>query len=393
MAVSVAVYDDDPKLTKSVVSSIKKALGDDGDVTGISDADFKNSFDVLYKRHRAARNEGAVPSDKCLFDSVDVLVIDYDLIHSGASELLTAETVAYNVRCFSDCGVILALNQYGDPLFDLTLKGHIESFADVNLGATQIGNPNLWGKSKDGFRPWYWPNVVSYCADMRKKLRDVKKAFDADQSIGSMIGIPDSVLAAMPRSLTQFVGGDDIQSATVDAFVRHSGNALRRRDGEDVRDDNVVIRLAAARISKWLEQLVLPGQNILVDAPHLVSRYPSILTNRKGVQHWDALSRLANNDDCKMLSSVIKKYRLAKHHWLSKPVWFWPQLSEDSAISEVSEPWNATFPEYCFCEDVSAFHKRDSCREFVADTESPFARRYVKALDKIEYRPAVRFAM
>ena len=45
----------------------------------------------------------------------------------------TGERVAYIARCFSACGFIIALNQYnnqGQPIFDLTLPGHVNSFAD-----------------------------------------------------------------------------------------------------------------------------------------------------------------------------------------------------------------------------------------------------------------------
>ena len=42
-------------------------------------------------------------------------------------------------------------------------------------------------------------------------------------------------------------------------------------------DQGGIERVAAARLGKWLERLVLPGQNVLVDAPHLVSRFPSLV--------------------------------------------------------------------------------------------------------------------
>jgi hypothetical protein len=68
-------------------------------------------------------------------------------------------------------------------------------------------------------------------------------------------------------------------------FVTLSGNGLK---GKDQADDAAVARIAAARLSKWLEDIVLPAQEILVDAPHLVSRLPELLTGDPGrLATWD----------------------------------------------------------------------------------------------------------
>ena len=54
-------------------------------------------------------------------------IIDYDLLGSQAEKSptgsLTGEIIAYLVRCFSRCKLIIGLNQYGSNPFDLTLRG------------------------------------------------------------------------------------------------------------------------------------------------------------------------------------------------------------------------------------------------------------------------------
>ena len=106
-------------------------------------------------------------------DNASIFIIDYDLLSSQEegeekneeffTGSLTGEIVAYLVRCFSKCKLIIGLNQYGNNPFDLTLRGDLDSFADLNLGGDQLDNPNLWmgdwQDSEQEFRPWSWPNL------------------------------------------------------------------------------------------------------------------------------------------------------------------------------------------------------------------------------------------
>lgn len=161
-----------------------------------------------------------------------------------------------------------------------------------------------------------------------------------------------------------------------------------------MEDVKVISRVSAARVSKFIERFLLPGQDILVDAPHLVSRFPSLLSiESRKPSDWNNLATLTNDDDCAILSSLLREHRAQRFHWFSRPVWFWPRIAEDSRIPEVKNPWEAKQAPYVFCEDDSRFRKEADCREFVADTESPFSRRFVKSLSKVMYRPAVRFSM
>jgi hypothetical protein len=138
---------------------------------------------------------------------------------------------------------------------------------------------------------------------------------------------------------------------------------------------------------------VLPELDILVDAPHLVSRYPSLLDgDPDDIKTWNRTTQLSSYTELGLKSDLIEPFRLKKEHWLSRPVWLWDGLRECEDILEVREPWETVRPNWVFCEDISKFYEGDF-QEFVAEVESPFARRFVKYIDDIEYRPKVRFSL
>jgi hypothetical protein len=394
MGLNIVVYDDYSNEASKLVKRLQSLKIPGALVTSLSDSEFNSQLKTLTKRIENARSHDTVylnddDSDKT-FDNADVLVVDYDLFK--ANELLTGENVAYNARCFSSCGVIVALNQFGDTDFDLTLRGHPESYADVNISIANLDNGNLWGKFQQGFRPWYWLNVPSAASDFEKKVEDVERAIAKDFTICEMLEIDEHIFSSLPRTVSQFIG-KSIDKLKVRDFIAKSGNGFRLGDIKASDYIELASRVGAARIGNWIETTLLPGQDFLIDAPHLVLRYPSLLGGTMKLKDWNAVTRLENRDECSELSSVIEPYRLKRRHWASRPVWVYPQLCEDRNIDEVSDPWSAKYSPFCFCEDTSEFCEPKSCAEFVADTDSQFARRYVKKLPGIKYRPEIRFAM
>ena len=327
-----------------------------------------------------------------------IFIIDYDLLKSQATKFLTGEIIAYIVRCFSKCKLIVGLNQYGHNSFDLTLRGHPESFADLNLGVDQLSNPDLWRGNWGGFRqryrPWYWPNLLDALGNFDKKVKKVGE--NLKKPICEVLDFDRELFQLLPRAVTQFIGpikGKEPAETTFQEFVMHSGNGLRPKD-KDISDDKVLARIGAARISKWLERLVLPEQDFLVDAPHLVSRYPSLITDdEKKIKNWNRTAQLVACDELGLNTDLIEPYRFKKDYWVSRPVWFWDRLREDESIKEVREPWLTVKPNWVFCEDASRFYNRQECREFFADIDSPFTRRFVKDFKKVDYRPRVRFSL
>jgi hypothetical protein len=277
--------------------------------------------------------------------------------------------------------------------FDLTLKGHLNSFADVNIRDLQLANPGLWGEDVSDFRPWYWPVLPAYRRDFETRIEDVREAIEEEVPVWKALGFSRDTFAFLPRVIGQFLGGKP-EDVGFKEFVMKSGNCLHPKDvlerGFNPSID-VLARISASRISKWLERTVLSEQNILVDAPHLMFRYPSLLDgDLETIDVWNETACLT----CKSLplhTEVIESYRFEKRHWISRPVWYWEGLEQCNEILEVKEPWNVKMPSWVFCEDASRFCKEG--QEFVANVESPFARRYVKRFPKLKYGPLVRFSM
>jgi hypothetical protein len=395
----ILVYDDEEQFTTQIRSTLSgvEAVNEQFEVNALSEDDFDAAMKELAARNRCMRKDTKADRGDCRFDEADIAIIDQDLLDSRVGQFLTGEDVAYLLRCFSSCELVVVLNQFdkrGQSSFDLTLRGNPDSFADLNVGSEQINNPNLWGGKRSGFFPWHWPLLPKYLKDFRRRVNDVKAALNEsnEPSIRDVLGMSEDLFALLPRSAAQFLGNDP-ENVTFREFVRNSGNALRRKDS-DTTPDEVLARVGAARISKWLERVVLPAQSILVDAPHLVSRYPSLLNeNTRSMEAWNNTARRELPDHGRVIVGSLAKHRFSRAHWLSRPAWVWPEVSSDREIPEVNEPWTTSQTPFCFCEDASRFYRPTDCERFVAEVDSPFVQRFVKRFSGVDYRPAVRFAM
>ena len=401
MKKKILIYDDEDKQTERFENILKRVLkkaGRDQDFGIETLEDLRPTIKALQNKQVEFREIGKCSDETTPLDEVSIFIIDYDLLKSEVGGLLTGEIVAYIVRCFSECKLIIGLNQYGHNSFDLTLRGHPESFADLNLGEDQLGNPDLWrgdwGDFRRGFRPWYWPNLFDSLCNFDRKVAEVKE--NLDKPICEALGFAPELFQLLPRVIVQFIGegeGKEPAETTFREFVIHSGNGLRPKD-MTISDEDVLARVGAARISKWLERLVLPEQDFLVDAPHLVARYPSLIAgDEKKIKDWNSTAQLVDYRELGLDTKTIETYRLKKDYWMSRPVWFWDTLRECEEIEEVREPWLTVKPNWVFCEDASRFYNRQECKEFFADTDSSFTRRFVKDFKKVDYRPRVRFSL
>ena len=401
MKKKILIYDDEEKQTERFENTLKQVLkqvGQDQDfaIETLCDNDLQSSIEVLQNRQDGFRNDKKCSNVDTKFDEASIFIIDYDLLNSQEVKFLTGEIIAYIVRCFSECKLIVGLNQFGRNSFDLTLRGHLESFADLNLGEVQLSNSDLWrrnwGNLRQDYRPWYWPNLFDSLRNFDRKVAEVED--NLDNPICEVLGFDRELFQLLPREIVQFIGEEkEPAKTTFRDFVLQSGNGLRPKD-EIISDDKVLARVGAARISKWLERLVLPEQDFFVDAPHLISRYPSLIADdSEGIKAWNRTAQLIDYSKLGLHTGLIECYRFEKDYWVSRPVWFWNRLREDESIKEVREPWVTTKPDWVFCEDASCFYNQENCKEFFADTASPFTRRFVKGFDEVDYRPRVRFSM
>lgn len=400
----IVIFDDEregPTTWKRELEGIPE-LQERFDIITPGAEDFHKDFEVLETRHQDLRRTGAFSADQTCFDRAAVLIVDFDLAFLSSKESLTGERVAYLARCFSSCGLIIGLNQFGPNTFDLSLRGRIESFADLNIGGRHLTSFGLWVDRVAGFRPWHWPVVPLAVDAFRRRVSALEN--ELNSPILRYLEFPEEVVQAMPRSVLEFldVGGEDPTASAFTEFVFKSGEAYRDKDADAARiafeegklHPRFVAGIAAARIGKWLERVVLPGQALVVDAPHLVERFPSLLNTggqaNEDVSIW--------NRTASLLSPAIHTDLIAPFHvqctdWFWRPVWFWPPMTRYEGIKENADPWSFGAPPYVFCEDTSMFVEREQAHAFVADVPSSFARRYVARITDVDYRPAVRLAL
>jgi len=370
-------------------------------------SEFTSTIVDLERRRRHARERGADEGGTVtgpdmspnLFDQGDIIFLDYDLVRLEDEDAAVAgsqsgERIAYLARCYSRCGIIVGYNQfYYKKTFDLTLRGNLRSFADLNISYDVVAHPGLWGGGYDDFRPWYWPllpHAVTRMHECRKQLEDG----NADASILNMLGLTSApVRNALVREQLEFLTpGEHPESTTFRGFVVDSGQGLKKKDA--LWEPQAVARIGAARISKWLERSILPGQNILVDAPHLVDRFPSLLTSDGDTSGKNSTCHLGlEASELGLDSEKIVSAQFSSSAWLSRPTWIWPTLAQKEDIAEVRDPWGAPTDSLVFCEDSSRFCEREEAKEFVAEVRSEFSRRHVRKFDDVNYEPAVRFLM
>ncbi|MCK4529326.1 hypothetical protein KAW18_18335 [candidate division WOR-3 bacterium] len=390
---TILVYDDERKFGQDCVDKLEKLdiVTETFKVEILDDTKFIEELKILKKRQHDLR-EGKSWSDNSLsLDNASIFIIDFELINLDLGLVPSGEGVAYYTRCYSQCGMIVGLNFIRGNIFDLTLEGNPKSFADLNISSDQLDNSGLWGEDTGDFRPWYWPDLPKQLKTFEKKIADVKE--NLDSPICKFLGFPKEVVEIFSRNVGEFIGNYPHET-TFREFVKDSPNVLKGKDNEatNYMDEEMMGRIAASRVSKWLERLVLPGQDILVDAPHLVMRYPSLLKlDRTKVENWNKTAKFEPFDKLGLDFETIEQFRFKKDYWLSRPVWFSSQLSDCQDIKEVQEPWTREEIDFVFCEDSSSFYEKKECKTFIAKMESPYDRRFVRHFPgDVEYSPIKR---
>jgi len=384
----IMVYDDDTGVADKYVEKLRNATKK-FKTDPMSQEAFLNQLDFLKERREATREARKWTNDAIDMDKISIFIIDFDLMKTHP--FLTGEEAAYLLRCYSRCGLIIGLNLESGrrvlpSYFDLTLRGHPDSFCDLNIDAAQLDNPGLWTNIRNGFRPWHWPQIPDYLDLLEKKISCVLD--NPAKPIVQLLQF-DGILQLFPSSALQFLGGKPAE-VTFKQFVVNSGNGLR---GKDKTTDEMIARIAAARVSKWLERLILPGQDILVDAPHLVSRFPSLLKgDQRDLAIWNKITELSSNvGSLPLMLEKIESFTFKENYWLSRPAWFWNNLYTNDRILEVANPFKKIETEFVFCEDSSTFERKENCREFYATIDSPYNQRYIHArpFQDVDYAPAM----
>lgn len=389
----IFVFDDDDKLNRKYrkkLKTLKEELKLNFEFESLSETEFIDEIKILTKRRSSFRKGKDFEYEDSILDEASVFIIDYDLLDLMKNDsvfFLTGENVAYLARCYSRCGLIIGLNQFGPKDFDLTLEGHPESYADIDLGGRQIDNKGLWINEFEGFRPWSWPMIPDYLDKFDEKVKEITE--DPNKKIDCVLG-KEEIINDLSTKIIGFIGDDPLKTSFKD-FVLKSENGLSSKDRKGKPTDEMIGRIAASRISKWIEQMVLPGQDVLVDAPHLVSRFPSLLSGKRDkIEDWNKTTAFKSYNKLGLSYKKIEEFRFKNENWLSRQAWYWKDLSNCDEIIETLEPWKRGDVEWVFCEDTSSFHHKEGTKEFIADFESSFVRRYVREIKGVNYKPIVK---
>ena len=342
-------------------------------------------------------------------DSADVVVVDYDLLQYSNPVDTTGSRMAYLLRCFSKCGIIIVLNEVGVNVFDLSLSRPTQGFADIYIGDMQLGNVGLWKAHFNGYRPWYWPVITEASMDFERCVIDVQENLDI--RVIEFLGL-ERVIDWIPRRARDFLSGKErMEDVTFREFVASSIGGIAVKDR---LIPELTARVAAARIRILLNSIILPDQGVLVDAPHLAHRFPSLIANHgDDIATWNRLCVASSDDVAGLLAESLDKYRFKPSHWLWRPAWFWPEISKDEDIEEVKNPWTISDVDWVFCEDLSQFlpveHAQDVraivsppfIKRFLFNKDSPDARRYLRQSGGggpadpllVEYLPQAAFSL
>src|ERR1022692_1352153 len=179
---TILVCDDEAGVARRWTADLGSAIPGNFEAAAIKKEEFILALKGLKERREDCRAGKKIELRGNRFDQIAIVVVDYELSTLFDEVDLTGEEVAYLCRCYSGCGLIVGLNQYGANYFDLTLKGHPESFADLNIGSEQLSNKGLWKATWTGpvsFRPWSWPLLPQALDSFERRVTAIGSKLDS----------------------------------------------------------------------------------------------------------------------------------------------------------------------------------------------------------------------
>lgn len=399
MAYSILICDDDPELAdewrEAVDSVIPERLYRPSRCASIEEV--RDGAGELLARRTAARSEGAIAREAraCVFDDVDILILDYDLLHIDEQRArYTGEGLARLARTFTKCGAIVVVNQFRNAHFDLSLRGNLWSHADLNLNADLLDRPGLWvdGPWK-GFRPWSWQTL--YRAVETQRARENLLVSRLGEPIIEVLRMGEEDVLSLSDSAFGFIAPD------ADGFSALDGRTFKGflKDTVDGRDALATVdsdptsasRFVAARIGKWLEREVLGPQDALVDVPHLLERYPFILG--KDVAELDAWNA-AIHDPETLKRETPDGCWFEPSEFLTRPAVWRHRFEADTEIADLRYRFDYSgVPAFVFLEDTSEFAPLSDATEFRTGHHNAFDRRFARYVENFRYAPQRRLAM
>ncbi|KWV52845.1 hypothetical protein AS156_09350 [Bradyrhizobium macuxiense] len=220
------------------------------------------------------------------------------------------------------------------------------------------------------------------------------KKTDLKKRVVDFLELPQSAVERLPTAALELLGSQQAkaEAATLFDILRSSTLGLRGREATDRKPQlEQDARIIAARLSAWLNFILAP-QDIIVDAPHLAQRCPSLISNKLTAAGLTKTCTIGS-DQSVFPTESVEKARFRKHFWFDRPVWFWTEIERLRLTQEVSDPWHSINDRFVFCEDVSSFKPRATAKSFQSDLISPYRTRFVSRVPDIDYQPAHRLAL
>lgn len=396
----VRVCDDDADAAGEWVSLIKATAPPEFDVARIETA--PGEITNLLQRKLAVERQQSPRVVQTEFDNVDILVVDYDLIHLDEfGSRNTGEGVARLARSFSNCGAIVVMNQFKGPNFDLGMRGRLDSFADTNVDAVLIGQPALWSQiepENDRFNPTTWtamPVLLHAARELGAKF--AAQGFDA--AIMPQVGLELDALLALSDTAYGFLSlnaqtAEELAKVSIREFLKRS-----RTDGAvDILIETapeILFNFAAFRILKWLERAVLRPLDVLIDAPHLIDRLPFLINSEKfdpaDAANW---AKAATTPQQGLLWEILERYyNKAASAALGKVVFDWYRIASDDQIDALQDTYLDAQPQpvrFFLAEDTSRFVQKEALTRYRAEFHNFGDRRAIERLDSITYGPLRR---
>lgn len=383
----VLICDDTTKVGARLAGKVRKAAPEDlyCVLKAPANGDVQNAIKEVFARQSAVLRGHQRDRSACLFDEANILILDYDLLYVDEEHARhTGESLARLVRLFSDADVIVVYNQFQGAHFDLSLRGHLSSHADLNLQADLLGNPGLWiDPPWEGFRPWHWQTLHRAVETQRARQALVVEHFD--RAIVDVLGMREEDLLCLSDTAVGFIAPD---SRNLEGLRKHTFKSFASTVGNV--DNDAACRFVASRIGKWLERQVLGPQNVLIDLPHLIQRFPFL---------WE--DDLANPAiwTAAVCGGEDVKRRVPEGCWfepaglLSRPAIWSSRLLEQAGIRETRASFDYSHvPTLVFLEDTSSFGKLQKATQFRAGHHNAYDRRFAKCVAGKVYAPQRRFA-
>jgi hypothetical protein len=260
----VIILDDETNMEAAIAANLPKPIR--RFASAINPDDIASMVKELGNRAAAVRSSGKRAQTELSLDTADLFIVDYDLVKAKNEDYLTGETIAYLARCYSSCGVVVALNQFcRRPTFDLTLRLQLDSFADINIAAGDLKNAGLWKNAPwKGYRPWSWPVITDLVSLLEKRVQDVRKG-DPKMRVVDFFDLPTSTVERLPTAGLELLGSQTSKAdaATLGDVLRSPILGLRGREATDRRAASIPSRSIDCRGAYFA---IRQRTTVLVDA-------------------------------------------------------------------------------------------------------------------------------